>query len=350
MTYPYLTVDPIHAWPCATFGDDTDGNKIWDKFDSVNDLIKGDGSTAGTFPTFTSESEEIEYYEFDGVDDYVSNWPDMPAAYTVSAALSDSHPDGQPYISQCNDATVKNLLTVGGAFTGNLHNLVIFDSVLSAEEALAWADYQLRRVWRDTLINPYTARLIRNGEDVQEYVFSDVAAPYTDWSDTGATATPTGITWSNGLTYDNSSSVVTVPDEAAVRSDPVSIFASGVFDTGHIVDKGTNYEVSAVYAAGNVTITANGVSSGAIACANLYSIGVVLEDGEYPMFYVNGYYKAVGGSTTTVNDTDTNDLLIGNQAGGSSEFTGTLKRLTIVNRALEDTEIGMLHLAAMADF
>lgn len=350
MTYPYRTVTPWAIWSCDPFGDDSEGNYIWEKFTPARDLTLGDGSTASTFPTFTTDEPGVSYYEFDGVDDYLSNWPDMPTSYVVSAAMSDSYPDGQPYIMQYDDTTIETLLTTPGSFTGNLHNLVIFDEVISAEEKLAWADYQLRRCWRDTYINPYTARLIRNGDDIQEYVFTVSGDPYNDYSDTGATPSPSGITWNGGLTFDTGASVVTVSDEAALRSDEISIFVSGVFAGGHVVDKGTNYELSAVYAAGSVLITVNGVASSVIPVTNLYSLGVTMTDGGHPTFYVNGREIETAVGSVTVDDTDTNDLLIGNQSGGSDEFTGTFKRLSIFNRELIAAEMFMLHRAAMADF
>jgi len=342
--------DAWARWACESFGDDTVTPAIWEHSDPDYDLTPGDGVTASTFPTHTVNAPGIEYYAFDGVDDYLSNWPTMPDTYVVSAALSDSYPDGQPYIVQCDDDTVETLLTTPGAFAGNLHNLVIFDSAITAAEKDAWAAYQLRRLWRDTYVNPYAARMIRRGDDVGEYVFTVSGDPYADYSETAASVTPTGITWDDGLTFDNGSSAVTVPDAAALRGREISVFASGDFAGGHLIDKGTNYEIDVAYSAGSVTITANGVASAAIPVATLYSVGVVMVNSLVPVFYVNGLLADTGGSPVTVDKTATDDLLIGNQAGGSDEFTGTLKRLSVVTRALTAAEIFMLHLAAMADF
>lgn len=345
----YLAVLPWAAYGCDPFGDDTTGNLIWEKSDGEKDIVKGDGSTASTMPTLVTNEPGVSYYQFDGVDDYLSDWPVMPAAYTVSAAFSASYPGGKPYVTQVHDTTIETLLTTPGSFTGNLHNLLIFNAELSDLEKAWFEAYQLRRLWRDTVVNPYSARLIRDGDTLQAYVFIVQASPYTDYSDTGATPSPSGITWDEGLTFTGGASVATVSDEAALRSDPVSIFASGDFAAGHVCDKGTNYELSVSYSAGALIITVNGVASPTIAIDNLYSIGVVIADGDYPLFYVNGRYVATGTTTVAVDDTDTNDLLIGNQAGGGDQFTGTLRRLSVFGRPLVDTEFEMLHLAAQGD-
>lgn len=354
MTYPYRVEAPWVAWACDEFGNDTVGNRIWEKSISVYDLIKGDGATAGTFPTFTTDVPGVSYYTFDGVDDYISNWPTMPATYTVSAAMSDSYPDGQPYIVQCNDDTIENLLTVGGAFTGNLHNLVIFDSILSVEEAQAWASFQLRRLWRETYINPYTARLIRADESIQEYVFTVSGDPYKDYSNLDVTATPSSITWEDGLIFNSLASVVTVPDETGLRLDEITIFVSGIFSSGTIVEKLNNYLVEFNSTSNSITLSINGISSGAISIpiAQVYSVGITATTGGYPNFYVNGRQRVTSGSTITLNSATSNVLNIGNLAspGITSAFTDVLKRLSICNRILNQPEMMMLHLATMVDF
>ena len=154
-------------YACDSFGNDTVGNYIWERVDSDLDLVMGDGSDSDTFPTLTVHSaHETAYYVFDGVDDYVSGWPTMPDEYTVVAAVSDSYPDGQPDIQSCNDDTIETLLTTPGSYSGNLHSLIIFDSELSSGDLAIVGERMLRRLWRDTYVDPFTARLIRSGDCV----------------------------------------------------------------------------------------------------------------------------------------------------------------------------------------
>lgn len=340
-----LLKQPYAAYGCEPFGDDTSGNYIWDNLESSRDLIKGDGSTASTFPTFVSDTAGgIAYYTFDGVDDYVGNWPDLTGDYTISACFSTSYPDGVPFVTQCSDSTVKDLLTVGGTFTGNLHSLVILDYALSDIELYQLEWQQLNILRQETVVRPFHSRLIRDSS-VQCYEFWYPASPLIDYSDVNAIATPTGITWDNGITFDGASSVITVSDVAALRSDTVSIFLSGNFVTAAstLIQKGVNYDLSLLYDGGNIAIDFNGAQSGSVPSAGVTSVAVTCADGEEPIFYANG--ESIGESidTAVLDDTDTDDLLIGNDSVGGEQVSGNITSLVISNEILTDAEIRALH-------
>lgn len=238
------------AYGCNRFGDDTAGNRIWENSDSSLDLTKGDGSTASTFPTFTSNAgHNVEYYAFDGVDDYVSDWPSMPDTYTVVAAFSDSYPDGQPYITKCNDTTIEDLLTVPGGFTGNLHSLIIFDRALSPLEEFYVEQVMLRRVWLKTFVDPFTARLIRDGscelclyceEETDRFVDYANALGSTDYS----------TVFDAGLTFPTASAALEMDASGDLNLDALTMFLEAPdFDTNcltseTVLQNGTNYLVT----------------------------------------------------------------------------------------------------------
>jgi len=340
-----LLKQPYAAYGCEPFSDDTSGNYIWDNLESSRDLVKGDGATASTFPTFVSDtSGRIAYYTFDGVDDYVGNWPDLTGNYTVSACFSSSYPDGIPYVTQCSDSTVKDLLTVGGAFAGNLHSLVVLDYALSDLELYQLEWQQLNRLRQETIIPPFQSRMIRDSA-IQCYAFYHPFHSLIDFSDLSVSAVPTDITWDNGITFDGATSVVTVADESGLRSDKITIFLSGNFATASatLVQKGANYDLSLLYDGGNIALDLNGAQSGSVPSAGVTSVSVTCADGEEPIFYANG--ESIGESidTATIDDTDTDDLLIGNDSGGSEQVTGALCWLLICDEILTDAEIRTLH-------
>ncbi|MGD9209257.1 MAG: hypothetical protein PVI90_00705 [Desulfobacteraceae bacterium] len=240
------------TYGCDSFGNDTVGNLIWENLNSDKDIIKGDGVTVNTFPTFVSNSDHnVEYYEFDGSNNYVSNWPDMPANYTVVAALSISYPDGKPSIFSCNDDALEIALTTPGAISGNIHSILIFDWVLSPLELVWCEQWQLRRLWRDTFVDPFTARLIRGGDCELCFYHEEEADAFDDYSLNNISSTAYSIDWNSGLTFPDSDSALVMDSDSNLNLDELTIFIespnfdlepSSIGDT--ILENGTNYTLS----------------------------------------------------------------------------------------------------------
>lgn len=340
--------DAYAKYSCDDFGEDTTGNKIWDTSMNERDLIKGDGSTSSLMPTLVEyTAHSTDYYTFDGVDDYVSSWPTMPATYTVSAALSTAYPTAIPYIQQVNDATIQTLLTTGGSFTGNLHNLVIFEGVLEQIQLYHLEWIQLSRLYRETNCNAYVSRLIVEGTCTQAYFFEDPINTLHDYSDLDTTQTQTDASWDNGLEFAATTSEISTPDEAGLRSDKVTVHVVGDFnpDTTQrfMIFKEDNYEFS-IYTSGPYTILKlNNKTSSNLTLTSYSSVSATCKDGDSVEFYVNGASVGSSLSGTTIDETSTEDQYIGNDETGSNEFLDTIKKLFVFNAVLAPTEIAVLH-------
>jgi hypothetical protein len=242
------------AYSCDTFGNDTIGKYIWENKDRTKDLIMGDGSDSDTFPSFVSNSvHNVEYYHFDGIEEYISNWPEMPDEYTVVVSKSTIYqPGGHPYIDSCNNDTIKNELTVAGGFSGNIHNILIFDWILSPLELLWCEQYMLRRLWRDIYVDPFTARLIR-GEDCQLCFYHEKEAlRFYDYSINTIGSTDYSTVWNSGLTFPDSDSALVMDSDSNLNLDELTIFIdSPNFDLNAsqvetILQNGTNYNITIV--------------------------------------------------------------------------------------------------------
>jgi hypothetical protein len=241
------------SYSCDSFGNDTIGKYIWENKDRTKDLIMGDGSDSDTFPSFVSNLvHNVEYYHFDGIYEYISNWPEMPDEYTVVVSKSTVYqPGGHPYIDSCNNDTIKNELTVAGGFSGNIHNILIFDWILSPLELLWCEQYMLRRLWRDIYVDPFTARLIR-GEDCQLCFYHEKEAlRFYDYSMNTIGSTDYSIVWNSGLTFPDSDSALIMDSDSNLNLDELTIFIeSPNFDLGPsydgdtILENGTNYIIS----------------------------------------------------------------------------------------------------------
>jgi len=339
-----LTNTLLSAWAaygCDTFGHDTVGHRIWDNLDSAKDLIKGDGVLASTFPILADHiGRHCQFYVFDGLDDYVSHWPTMTAGYTVSALVNTA---GIPAILQCNDATIKNLLTAPGAFEGSLYNLAIFDRVLTALEKFEIEYQQKRTAWRAGVIDPALLRLIESGVGIQVFRFDAPGSAYTDFSSLAVSPTATALTWADGIQTTGGTSKLTVPDGAGLRSADVSIVVcASEFIDGTVLQKGANYDLR-VSNSGK-TIDFNGETLIHTA-APVFTWAVTCRDGEAPRFYADGVYVGAGASVVAVDDTDTGALTIANLTVGGAEFNvaSVLKSLVICSTILTPAEVKLAH-------
>jgi len=342
-----FVLDAYAAYSCDGFGDDTVGHLIWSTKYNDKDLTKGDGTTSATFPTLvTNANHNTEYYSFDGANDYVSDWPRPTGTYTVSAAISTAYPTGTPNVNQCNDTTVEDLLTVGGAFSGNLHSLYIFEGELSPLQLYHLEYTQLQRCWRETRINPYLAELIRAGVCVMAYEFSH---PETLLNDYVRVHTPTasGVAWDEGLTIPTDADYVDVANHSSLQLDALTIFVAGDFSTGTVVEKGANYLFQVGY---NPSTTEVFPSFNLVDLDTAYydlkprSVAVTMtESGDTPEFFVNGKSAGPGDSTATLTSSDTSVVTIGNLNLHATRMQNKLNALYIFNKPLAEREIEMLH-------
>lgn len=342
------------AWAryaCDSFGNDTVGHFIWERVDKDLDLVMGDGSDTDTFPLFVAvEDHDTAYYSFDGVDDHVSAWPTMPEAYTVIAALSDSYPDGQPYTQICNDDTIETLLTTPGALAGNLHSIIIFDSVLDADDLAIVEQRMLSRLWRETVVDPFTERMIRIGDCALCLYCEDETYRFDDYSANAIGITDYSTVWDDGLTFPVGGAAVVMDADAELNLDAITIFIeSPNFDieasAETILENGTNYLLEISQAADICTLSFNG-SEFSFSATGKRTLAVTCEDGEKPLFYLNGQYAGEGDIVAAVSSAGGDQLTIGNNVARDNPFASTVKKISIYNRALTAGEIMAAHIMA----
>jgi hypothetical protein len=347
------TIDLAYAiYALDGFGNDTVTPSIWERSDSDLDLTPGDGATASTFPTFTDAGNAVQYYEFDGVNDYFSNWPEMPDEYTVVIAKTTSYPDGKPEIQYCNDTTIETALTTPGGFTGALHCIIIFYTELNPVQIEFLEQYMLRRLWRDTFVDPFTARLIRDERCQLCLYCEEEAAQRDDYSLNAIGATDFSTGWDQGITFPVAGAAVVMDADAALNLDALTIFLEAIdFDTDAsaetILQNGTNYVLSIALAGNTCTLTLNS-SDFAFTAEGFRTLAISVSDGSKPKFYLNGRYVGEGDTNATVSSAAAGQLTIGNNTAKNNPFASTLKKLTIYSDILTDDEIIAAHFGAMA--
>jgi hypothetical protein len=326
----------LAVYRCDDICNDTDGNKIWDRTLNLSDLYKADRTTTAAFPRFDTDK-----YRFDLVDDYVSNWPTLPATYTVVAALSTPQLP-YPVITQENDSTLITSLSTGGDHWGFLHNLAIHTGVLTQLQLYHTEYMHLYNLWRGRAYGTYH-RLIT--EDVcQLAMFMDAGNKvFNDYSPNLAAGVATLVTrdGANGCSFGSATSNVTFDHIAGLQCEAVSIvvFLTGVTGVSStLVDKGTNYKLRTTA----THIDFNGSTIAHVVAAGDHQIAVTCKPGFKPRFYVNKAYIGEGSTTETPDDTDTTDLVIGNNNELNERCQHTLKQICICNKALTDAEIRAL--------
>jgi hypothetical protein len=313
---------------------------IWDRTVNVNDLYKADGAVQISYPDFNAD----EYYEFDGVDDYVSGWADLAAAFTITAVTSTSYP-GRPAIQQHNDLTFRDQISTPGGYSGFLHSLKIYDSVLASVQ-LKHDEYSQLKFLPRGPVSGIEHNLITEGSAIWVGKFNVVFySPYIDWSRTNATGVETDVTEdpTDGLTFPLAGSNVEVSDEAALRVDAITISLTGDFSsfagTSYIAQKGSNYYLTTSAA----SIDFKGSTIAHTWAATDTHLAVTAKTGFKPRFFINGEFIGEGNSTVTLDDTDTSDLIIGNNLAKNDPYLSNIKRFLIMNQPLVDDEVRVLY-------
>jgi hypothetical protein len=328
---------PVYEWKCRTFGDKT--AKICSSLYVADDLIKGDGFTAATFPAFVATNTDTgtpSHYVFDGTNDYVGNWPIMPDVYTVCAVMFG---EGLPVWWTCNNSDIENALTVAGAFEGYLFRLAIFDEVLDSEQ-LAFLEYcWMSKIPREGCIG-IENRLILDESCVLNHRYID--GDSDDISYGGLDGTDTDVTYSDtGARFLVSTSKITVAYDVSLQLSVISVaFSASINTQRHIINRGINYRITISSTA--VTVLASGVSRTVSYLHGTLEHHYVITcvSGDKFLLYVDGIYIGEASDVSTLG-TSSSDLTIGEQSVASN--TATIGRLQIYNRELNAHEIKALY-------
>ena len=286
-------------------------------------------------------------YLFDGVDDYFSGLPELPDEYTITAVTS-AYSTGAvfPEFVNHNDTTLLDDLTTAGGFEGFLHNLAIWDWELTSLQ-LEHARYEhLRDVYRG-VARGFVARLIAEGVCV--FYESLQASPGFAFREHAqdVIGTPDDVTLDppNGATFGDSDSHVLFADQSAYRLSQGTILASAdtfESDGGTLLQKGANYSIQTVDFGANVRFYLNSSYADFLDIGPV-SVAVTMRDGEIPRIFADGEYQGDGDSSVTLDDTDTDDLIIGNSSSLNNRFLHALRQVCFCDQILTDTEIMALH-------
>ncbi|MCP4604494.1 MAG: LamG domain-containing protein [Proteobacteria bacterium] len=331
---------PTAAYRCDSFSDDTDGDKIWDKTTSLNDLYKADRVTTANYPAFQTDK-----YFFDAVNDYVDNMPTFAASYTVTAATSTPQLSF-PEVKQHNDTTLTADLTTSGAHWGYLHSMAIHPTALTQLQLYHDEYKHLYYLDRGRASGMYH-RLITEGTckvamflDSDYYVFYNYARGVKSGYGSG------GVTrdGSNGCDFVAAGGVIIPHDSNLILNEgTIAIkldFESAPSAAATLIDHGANYKIELGAPAG-LRIALNG--SLLIASASTCShIAISFRDGFKPRVYVDGVFDGEG-STNYTYATTSEDLVIGNSNEFADNIHCSIKQVYIGDRALTDSEIKALY-------
>jgi 5-keto 4-deoxyuronate isomerase len=106
--------------------------------------------------------------------------------------------------------------------------------------------------------------------------------------------------------------------------------------------------LSIALSAGICTVTLNG-STFSFAATGHRTLAVSAEDGEKPLFYLNGQYAGEGSATVTLATSNAWMLTVGNNTARNNPFSSTLKKLSIYSRVLTPAEIRAAHIMSSAE-
>jgi hypothetical protein len=159
------------------------------------------------------------------------------------------------------------------------------------------------------------------------------------------------VVYDEGLTFTLSTSALVMDSGESLDLDVISIFIEAPdFDTEAtdetILENGTNYTLSVALVTGVCTLEFNG-SEFSFDATGKRSLAVTCEDGEKPLFYLNGIYAGEGDIVATISPEGADQLTIGNNAACSNSFASTIKKISIYNRILTPGEIQAAHIMAM---
>jgi hypothetical protein len=321
-----ISVDPYLQWRCNPFGNLTTPPRVQCTTDPTYDLVKGDGETAATYPTFVDTDVDTgipSHYDFDGVDDYISGWPEeMPDEYTVCAVVDTG--DG-PILWTSNDTTIENALTVSGAWDGVLYRLAIFSEEISADTLNLVEYWWVYRVPKKGA-KGVEHRLILDGTCIAA-VLSAETDPDEDRA-TGETWSETGVSYDNGAEFTGS--------DAGLRKtlDEVEEFSAIIFGEHDFSDGESGF-----LGASDGLYFKISVSSGTVTadfCGSILELpqgdvyAVTVEQDEKPKFYVDGKYIGEG-SIIGPSGFALGNFVIGNRATSEELLFGHSNTTSLVS-------------------
>jgi hypothetical protein len=293
-------IEPDIEYRCQQFGHDPPNGLIWSRRSVTNDLMMGDGVTEATWPYFVSPG-----YDFDGVDDYVSGWPTLVGDYTV-VAIVDTGSGPEMIIS--NDDSVEGVLTTPGGLDGLLYRLGVWHRVLTPMQV-----DQLRYDWLSKIPLPgvegIDLRLRLEGATVLQHDYT--RGDCIDLSGLDNDGVPTDVDFvDSGAEFGSPASVITVADDTPLRGQMITVAVKvRPYSIGPIFAKGGNYTLEQT----GLGLMFNGVAFAGLPDDWLTAQHIVVAamDGEKAILYLDGTEVALTESEVTLDDTDTDDLLIG---------------------------------------
>lgn len=333
-------INAMAIFRCDAINDDTVGHKILDRSDGTNDITKANGIVITSFPVFVPASETSDAcYNFGGFS-YISDLPDLPVDYTISACQATSA-TAWPTVVQHNDLTFLSTLE-DATFVGVLRSLIMHTSILSAIQ-LSHDKYQhLYWQWRGRAFGEYH-RLITDGNCVFAMFLDDAINTFDDYSENEADGVATMVDkyGLDGCTFRDPASNVESPHETGLSVDNITISVLGTFGfvmgATTLVDKGTNYKLII-----NLFVLELNGSSIRHSAINFEHVAVTAKIGDYPKFFINGKYVGLG-DTLFARTQDTSNLTVGSNNEHNNATYDYLKHIYIGNEPLTDDEIGALY-------
>jgi hypothetical protein len=325
-----FTGSPLAVWRMDEICNDTNGNKIWDKQPTLRDLYRADGETPASFPSFEGDS-----YLFDYIDDYISNFPALTEAYTISASTN-AETDTIPVVEQYNDRTLLDKIETAGGFLGLIYNMLFFGYALSEIQKKDIEFSQLANLDRGPVKGIFS-RLAIEGTGKACLVLNE---SYRNFGSALGFSSPNNVTESvDGVEFASNDSRVTLDDDTEYRLTNGTVIINGDFDIVHasagvLVDKLNNYILST----DSDTIVLN-LSEIEWTFNNNTQLGVVFVYGKSPRFFIDGNFIGEGDISISPDSSYTSNVSIGNTLAGSSQTPYKLNQVYIGDEPLTDSEM-----------
>lgn len=349
-----LTSQRFEVWRCNSFGDDTNGNFVRGS-DGTHAITKGDGSTSTLFPTFGGDNGE-EFYTFDA-SDYLSLFPTLPTAYTLSRCSSDTTYDGRfPTLEQADtdDSLLDELKTAGSFTYENLHSIYVSNREFKALEKKHLEFQQLRDTWysssygmiRELIIEDVCrAALMFNCPTLRRDITTSRNWVGTNVNSDGVNNYVEFLGTNSKLTLSHSSS------DTDFREMTVIIY--GLLDplvgtTRGIMSKGAGIEFSV----GASALTFNSSSlTDAVFAEDSEMLAVTAVNGFKPRFFRDELYVGEGTSTVAITSPNSSDFVFGNLNSGTDGFTDAqTKAFLVFDTALTDKEVAAIFYSLRKSF
>lgn len=343
----FVRDDLAFLWRMDSHGNDTDGDFVRD-IARENALVKGDGSTAGTFPVFTDDDGD-QFYALDS-SQYFDSFPTLPTAYTISAAVSDTVSDGRfPEMVQADtDASLIDDLSNAGSFSyDNIHNLYVSDRELTAIEKLHLS-YLQRQDLSVSVAQRALACFLNEGIGQVCLKFTCPSTLRDIAYDGLRTATSTGATYdatNKTYSFDTTTARLNITHDSAdadTRKITLVVLGAltGVVGGGGLIHKGIDMR----FTVNNNTLYLNSSFATEADLGNPSSMyAVTAVTGHRPRFFRDGRFIGEGDSDVTLSATNTDNWTFGNSYNNTSNLEYcNVSSFLVFNEALTDNEVAAL--------